>query len=219
MSAVTIRDIAKASGLSIGTVSRGLRQQPGLSAQTRQTVLDWAAQLGYDLSQLRRQRVRRVGFLLHSQHNTLASSPFFSSVLHGAEAVCRREGLTLSFIVAGPTDRVIDQARVQQLDAYLCAGYFEPEILDSLRRTGKPMVLVDMHRHGIPSVNPDHQHGAFQATSHLLRTGAPPDCADRRFPGALQPAAAGPGLSPRALRSRHPGRSGPGSGRRPSGRR
>ncbi|MBB3195504.1 LacI family DNA-binding transcriptional regulator [Roseateles terrae] len=171
MSAVTIRDIAKASGLSIGTVSRGLRNQAGLSSHTRQIVLDWATQLGYDLSQLRRHRLRRVGFLLHSQHNTLASSPFFSSVLHGAEAVCRREGLTLSFIVAGPTDRVIDQSRVQQLDAYLCAGYFEPEILDSLRRTGKPMVLVDMHRHGIPSVNPDHQHGAFQATSHLLRTG------------------------------------------------
>ncbi|ALV05249.1 LacI family DNA-binding transcriptional regulator [Roseateles depolymerans] len=171
MSSVTIRDIAKASGLSIGTVSRGLRNQGGLSDATRQIVQDWAARLGYDLSQLRRHRIRRVGFLLHSQHNTLASSPFFSSVLHGAESVCRREGLTLSFIVAGPTDRVIDQARVQQLDAYLCAGYFEPEILDSLRRTGKPMVLVDMHRHGIASVNPDHQHGSFQATSHLLRSG------------------------------------------------
>lgn len=171
MSSVTLRDIAKASGLSIGTVSRGLRNQGGLSEGTRQIVQDWAARLGYDLAQLRRHRLRRVGFLLHSQHNTLASSPFFSSVLHGAESVCRREGLTLSFIVAGPTDRVIDQARVQQLDAYLCAGYFEPEILDSLRHTGKPMVLVDMHRHGIASVNPDHQHGSIQATSHLLRSG------------------------------------------------
>jgi DNA-binding LacI/PurR family transcriptional regulator len=171
MRSVTIRDIAKASGLSIGTVSRGLRNQGGLSDSTRQIVQDWAARLGYDRAQLRSHRIRRVGFLLHSQHNTLASSPFFSSVLHGAEEVCRREGLTLSFVVAGPTDRVIDQSRVQQLDAYLCAGYFEPEILDSLRRTGKPMVLVDMHRHGISSINPDHQHGSFQATSHLLRSG------------------------------------------------
>ncbi|SEL82699.1 transcriptional regulator, LacI family [Roseateles sp. YR242] len=171
MSSVTIRDIAKASGLSIGTVSRGLRNQAGLSEGTRQIVHEWAVRMGYDLTQLRRHRIRRVGFLLHSQHNTLASSPFFSSVLHGAEQVCRRDGITLSFIVAGPTDRVIDQSRVQQLDAFLCAGYFEPEILEGLRRTGKPMVLVDMHRHGIPSVNPDHQRGSFLATSHLLRSG------------------------------------------------
>lgn len=171
MSTVTIRDIAKASGLSIGTVSRGLRNQTGLSDDTRQAVRDLAQRMGYDFSQLRAHKIRRIGFLLHSQHNTLPSSPFFSSVLHGAEQVCRREGLTLSFIVAGPAEPVVDQRRVHQLDAFLCAGYFEPEILDALKQTGKPMVLVDMHRHGIPTVNPDHQRGSFLATSHLLRSG------------------------------------------------
>lgn len=171
MNPVTIRDIAKASGLSIGTVSRGLRNQAGLSEATRQLVREAALRMGYDFSQLRKKRIRRVGFLLHSQHNTLASSPFFSSVLHGAEDICRRDGMTLSFIVAGPAEPIVDQPRVQQLDAFLCAGYFEPEILDSLRRTGKPLVLVDMHRRGISSVNPDHQRGSFLATSHLLRSG------------------------------------------------
>lgn len=171
MSPVTIRDIAKASGLSIGTVSRGLRNQGGLSDATRQRVRDVAQQMGYDFSQLRRKRIRRVGFLLHSQHNTLASSPFFAAVLRGAEQSCRQGSMSLSFIVAGPAHPVIDHARIHQLDAFLCVGYFEPEILDALRRTGKPMVLVDMHRRGIPSVNPDHQHGSFLATSHLLRSG------------------------------------------------
>ena len=171
MSSITIRDIAKAAGLSIGTVSRGLRNQSGLSEQTRQIVRETAMRLGYDVNHLRKKKIRRIGFLLHSQHNTLASSPFFSAVLHGAEQACKREGLSLSFIVAGPEQPVIDQVRVHQLDAYLCVGYFEPEVLDALKRSGKPMVLVDMHRRGMTSVNPDHQHGSFLATSHLLRTG------------------------------------------------
>ena len=48
MTSTTIRDIAKASGLSIGTVSRGLRNQAGLSEDTRQVVRDTAVRLGYD---------------------------------------------------------------------------------------------------------------------------------------------------------------------------
>nr|WP_297531676.1 LacI family DNA-binding transcriptional regulator [uncultured Roseateles sp.] len=171
MSSITIRDIAKAAGLSIGTVSRGLRNQSGLSEETRQVVRDTALRLGYDFTQLRKNRIRRIGFLLHSQHNTLASSPFFSAVLHGAEQVCRREGLSLSFIVAGPGQPIVEQTRGHQLDAFLCVGYFEPEVLDTLKRSGKPTVLVDMHRRGMTSVNPDHQHGSFLATSHLLRSG------------------------------------------------
>ncbi|MDH0866047.1 LacI family DNA-binding transcriptional regulator [Mitsuaria sp. GD03876] len=171
MSSVTIRDIAKASGLSIGTVSRGLRNQSGLSESTRQVVRETALRLGYDFAQLRKHRIRRIGFLLHSQHNTLASSPFFSAVLQGAEQAARREGVSLSFIVAGPAQPVVEQMRLHQLDAFLCVGYFEPEILDSLQRTGKPLVLVDLHRRGMTSVNPDHQHGSFLATSHLLRSG------------------------------------------------
>ena len=61
------------------------------------------------INHLRKKKIRRIGFLLHSQHNTLASSPFFSAVLHGAEQACKREGLSLSFLVAGPEQPVIDQ--------------------------------------------------------------------------------------------------------------
>lgn len=45
---VTIRELAQAAGVSIGTVSRALKGQPGLSEQTRSQVLDVAKQLGYD---------------------------------------------------------------------------------------------------------------------------------------------------------------------------
>ena len=124
MSQVTIRDIAQATGLSSGTISRALKNQAGMTDATRLKVQDAAQRMGYDFSQLRKVRIRRIAFLLHSQHNTLASSPFFSPVLHGAEEACRREGIALSFNVVGPAAPVMEQIRLHQPDALLCAGFF-----------------------------------------------------------------------------------------------
>jgi DNA-binding LacI/PurR family transcriptional regulator len=171
VSHVTLRNLAEATGLSIGTVSRALKNQAGMTDATRNKVREAALRLGYDFAQLKKGRIRRIAFLLHSQHNTLASSPFFSPVLHGAEEACRREGIALSFIAVGPAEPVLGQIRLHQPDAIVCAGFFEPEVLAALQQVGRPIVLVDMHRRGFTSVNPDNVRGGYLATQHLLRCG------------------------------------------------
>jgi len=168
---VTIRDIAKFAGVSPGTISRALKNEPGLTEQTRQMVLAAAQQLGYDFCKLRRKRVRRLTFLLHRQHNTAASSPFYSPVLHGAEEACRKQGIVLSFMAVGPADGVTEQLRMHAPDGMVCAGFFEPELLGALRATGKPLVLIDMKLRGYSSVNPDNMMGGYLATKHLLDVG------------------------------------------------
>jgi DNA-binding LacI/PurR family transcriptional regulator len=171
VSQVTIRGIAEATGLSIGTVSRALKNQAGMTEETRARVRAAALRLGYDFAQLKKAPIRRIAFLLHSQHNTLSSSPFYSPVLQGAEETCRREGVALSFIAVGPADPVLSQIRLHQPDAILCAGFVEPEVLAALQQVGKPIVLVDMHQRGLTSVNPDNVRGGYLATQHLLRSG------------------------------------------------
>jgi DNA-binding LacI/PurR family transcriptional regulator len=169
--AVTIRDIARETGYSIGTVSRALKNQDGLTDKTRVRIFAAARDLGYDFGKLRQGEVRRIAFLLHRQHDTRSSSPFYLPVLHGAEDACRRRGIALSFVVVGPTEPVLDLVRLHQPDALLCAGFFEPELLAALRETGKPLVLLDMRLPGYRSVNPDHQLGGYLATRHLIRQG------------------------------------------------
>jgi DNA-binding LacI/PurR family transcriptional regulator len=168
---VTIRAIAQKTGRSIGTVSRALKNQAGLTEQTRALIVAAARELGYDFANLKHSRMRRIAFLLHSQHSTLASSPFYSPVLHGAEAACRKQGIALSFFAVNPAEPVIDLVRLHQPDAILCAGYFEPEVLAALRDSGKPLVLADMRLPGYTSVNPDHQLGGYLATRHLIESG------------------------------------------------
>jgi DNA-binding LacI/PurR family transcriptional regulator len=168
---VTVRDLARATGCSIGTVSRALKNQPGLGESTRARILCAARDMGYDFARLRLGAIRRIAFLLHRQHNTLSSSPFYSPVLQGAEQACRRAGVALSFYVVSPAEPVADLVRAQQPDAILCAGYFEPDLVAVLRASGKPLALVDMHLPGFSSVNPDHHLGGYLATRHLIRTG------------------------------------------------
>jgi DNA-binding LacI/PurR family transcriptional regulator len=166
--AVTIRDIARATNYSIGTVSRALKNQDGLTDATRTRICAVARDLGYDFGKLRLGDIRRIAFLLHRQHNTQAASPFYLPVLHGAEHACRARGIALSFVVVGPAEPVLDLVRLHQPDALLCAGFFEPELLAALRDTGNPLVLLDMRLPGYFSVNPDHGLGGYLATRHLI---------------------------------------------------
>jgi DNA-binding LacI/PurR family transcriptional regulator len=170
-SQVTIRDLAKYAGVSAGTISRALKNEPGLTETTRQMVLEAARELGYDFCKLRRKRIRRLAFLLHRQHNTASSSPFYSPVLHGAEEACRRQGIVLSFLAVDPADGVSEQLRMHAPDAIVCAGFFEPELLAALRASGKPIVLIDMKLRGYSSVNPDNHMGGYLATKHLIGLG------------------------------------------------
>lgn len=169
--AVRIRDVAAAAGVSLGAVSRALKGQGGLKEETRQHIITVAKQLGYDLTRLRAQPLRRVLFLLHRHHNNALALPFYSPVLLGAEAACREQGIILSFLALGPTEAVEALLQLHDADAFLCAGFFEPELLTLLAGQGKPLALVDLWAPGIASVNPDNLQGGYLATRHLLDQG------------------------------------------------
>jgi DNA-binding LacI/PurR family transcriptional regulator len=166
----TIRDVARAASVSIGTVSRALKNQPGLSEATRERVVEVAQRLGYDSNQLR-TRIRRVTFLLHRQHNNFAVSPFFSHVLNGFENACRERRLVPSVLTAGPTQDLAQQMRLHAPDAIAVAGFVEPELLTYLHSLNRPTVLIDLRAPGFRSVNIDNEQGALFAMRHLFSIG------------------------------------------------
>ncbi|MDR5736957.1 MULTISPECIES: LacI family DNA-binding transcriptional regulator [unclassified Caballeronia] len=168
--ATTIRDVARAASVSIGTVSRALKNQPGLSEATRVRVVEVAQRLGYDSAQLR-TRIRRVMFLLHRQHNNFAVSPFFSQVLHGFEEACSERRLVPSVLTAGPTQDLAQPMRLHAPDAIAVAGFVEPELLVHLQSLARPIVLIDLCAPGFRSVNIDNAKGASLAMAHLFATG------------------------------------------------
>lgn len=170
--AVTIRELAEAAGVSIGTVSRALKGQPGLSEQTRGEVLAVAQRLGYDTAKLRTGKPRRMLFLYSRHVGSLAGNPFYSYVLHGAETACREAGVPLSLMSVQSGEDIAGQVRRHEVDALLGAGYFDPDAMESIRRCELPLVLVDHFYPGVRCVNDDNQLGAWLATRHLLEGNA-----------------------------------------------
>lgn len=168
---VTIRDIAQAAGVSIGTVSRALKNQRGLSDDTRREVREVARRLGYDPGRLRSAKARRLVFMVHRHHSSFSLNPFFSQVMHGVEEACREFGVVPTVLSAGPADPVRNLLRMHEPDALLAAGFFETEVIELLRGLDLPLALVDFWMPGCRTVNPDNAQGGFLATQHLLQRG------------------------------------------------
>src|SRR5579862_1986741 len=91
---VTIKDVARESGVNISTVSRALNGEYGVHRETRKQVLAVANRLHY-----RPNRVARG--LVTGRSNTLAlvvsdiRNPFFAEVARGAEDAARAAGCDL----------------------------------------------------------------------------------------------------------------------------
>lgn len=90
----TIRDVARASGVSIATVSRVFNNSPLVSEQTRQRVVAAASRLGYWPNGIARSlitsRTHALGVLLPDLHGE-----FFSEVIHGIDLAARERGFHL----------------------------------------------------------------------------------------------------------------------------
>ena len=169
---VTIRELAQAAGVSIGTVFRALKGQPGLSEDTRSQVLAVAQRMGYDTAKLRTAKPRRVLFLYRRNLGSLLTNDFYSVVLHGAEVACREAGVPLSLMSVAASDDIAAQVRRHESDALLGAGYFDPELMEAILKCELPLVLVDHFYPGVRSINDDNLTGSWMATRHLLEGGA-----------------------------------------------
>ncbi len=91
---VTIKDIAKALGISPSTVSRALKDHPEISAKTKKAVNELAKQLHYEPNtialSLRSSHSKTIGIIIPQVVHF-----FFSSVISGAEEVASKAGYTL----------------------------------------------------------------------------------------------------------------------------
>lgn len=168
---IRIRDVADMAGVSIGAVSRALKGQSGISEKQRKNIISVAQKLGYDLSRLQGNKLKRILFILHRQHNTTLSLTFYTPLLMEIEDACRESDIALSFLALGPSDEIEKRVRQHMPDGLLVVGFFEQDILTTLSSFAMPMVLIDLFNPHISSVNPDNVQGGAIATRHLISSG------------------------------------------------
>lgn len=174
----TIRDIAKACGTSITTVSLVLNQRPNKISQPLQDkIVQTAEEMGYVSRQKSRPAARgaRIGIVVPDIENR-----FFASLVRGAEEAALQEGFRLSIGIscgdpALEAETLQDLAR-QDAQALLIATTTVSQVNDyqaliaSFRR---PVILVDRVYASLAcsSLTFNHRKGGYYATSHLLGLG------------------------------------------------
>jgi DNA-binding LacI/PurR family transcriptional regulator len=171
--AVTIRDVAKAAGVSISTVSRALAAPEQVADATRTRVQDVARSMGYRpnraASGLITGRTGSIGLVVPDLEN-----PFFGSVCKGVQARARAAGYAV-FIADTDEDPMVEAELVaslaKQVDGIiLCSARGSDAAVAALAADG-PMVLVNRRLAGIPSITFDNADGLRAVMDHLVALG------------------------------------------------
>jgi LacI family transcriptional regulator, galactose operon repressor len=173
----SVKDVASAAGVSLGTVSNVLNRPDRVSASTRARVERAMTDLGFvrneSARQLRAGRSRTLGYVMLD-----ASNPFFTDVARGIEDFAEQQDLSL-FLCNSDNRAERERAYLDRLEQQRVQGILvTPVNADSdafarLSARGTPVVVVDRtpRDRSHCSVAVDDVLGGELATGHLLELG------------------------------------------------
>ncbi|MES2277515.1 MAG: LacI family DNA-binding transcriptional regulator [Bacteroidota bacterium] len=176
---ITIYDIAEKLGISAATVSRGLKDHPGINKNTKKKILEAAAKMGYRsnsmASNLRKKRSNIIGVIVPR-----LNSSFMSDVIAGMEKVVNDADYTLIISQSLETmKKEISNAKAMyhnRVDGLLVSLAYDTENIDHFEpfiSRDIPLIFFDRVFDDIkcPSIVIDNFKAAYEATSHLIAQG------------------------------------------------
>lgn len=177
--AVTIKDIAKALGVSTSTVSRALRDSYEISPETKQLVLECAERLNYSPNpialSLKEKRSLSIGVVVCEIANS-----FFSQVINGIESIAYDKGYN---VIISQTHESYEREIVDL--QYLSSRSVDGLLISISTETNDISHLLSLHNKNLPivmfdrisdeinthKVVVDNFKGAYEATEHLISQG------------------------------------------------
>ncbi|MBT8226227.1 MAG: LacI family DNA-binding transcriptional regulator [Dactylosporangium sp.] len=169
----TIRDVAKASGVHVSTVSRTFSSPHLVNQETRNRVLAVAENLGYRPNRAARAlitgRTHNIGLIVADIAN-----PFFPPLIKAAESQARDRDYHV-FVADTNEDSVTEEKLVQALakqvdGVLLCSPRMSNDLIERVGRD-VPVVVVNRLVESIPAVVMDVAQGARTAIEHLAGLG------------------------------------------------
>lgn len=171
--AVTIRDVARESGVHVSTVSRTFSAPHLVNAETRNRVLAIAEGLGYRPNRAARAlttgRTHNLGLIVADIAN-----PFFPPLIKAAQAQARERDYHV-FVADTDEDPLLEQELIETLSkqvdgVLLCSPRLSNRVIERLRAQ-VPFVVVNRRVKGLTTVLMDVGQGAREAIAHLAGLG------------------------------------------------
>jgi LacI family transcriptional regulator len=176
---ITIYDIAKALNISPATVSRGLKDHPGIKKDTKKKIHSAALKMGYQqntfASNLRRKNSNTIGVIVPR-----LDSYFMSSVIAGMEKVANGAGYNLIISQSQESSKkeiestkTMFNSRVDGLLISLSAETKNFDHFDIIFKRRIPVIFFDrvVELPHCTSIVINNERAGFDATSHLIGQG------------------------------------------------
>ncbi|MBX0357175.1 LacI family DNA-binding transcriptional regulator [Halobacillus sp. Nhm2S1] len=172
----TIEDVAKLAGLSRTTVSRVINDQPYVTDEKRQRIIQAMNDLGYvpnsSARRLRSQKTETIAVLLPRLTN-----PFFGNLIEAMEERASEWGYQVIVCQTHDSKKkemdYLQLLKTKQVDGVIMASLVnEWEDVKPFLECG-PIVFCNeyMDESSIPMIHMDHKQAAYEATTHLLEQG------------------------------------------------
>jgi LacI family transcriptional regulator len=177
---ITIYDIARALDISPATVSRGLKDHPGIRKDTKKRILEAAREMGYQHNtfarSLRIKRTNTIGVVIPR-----LNSYFMSTVIAGMEKVANQHGYNLIISQSQESAKreiaSVNTMFNSRVDGLMVSLAYETENIDhfdSLLKKDIPIIFFDriVEHSKCTSITIDNTRAGFDATAHLLDQGS-----------------------------------------------
>lgn len=177
----TIHDVAAEAGISRGTVSRVLNNEPYVSETARRAVEAAVAKVGYVRNAAARnlvtQRSRAIALIVHEPHSVVLDDPNIGNILIGTNAVLSdadHQLVTLMIDSQRDSDRVIEYLRGGFVDgAIILSARTGDPISEAIAELGLPASFVGHppDAPAIPFIGIDNRAAAEAIVQRLVATG------------------------------------------------
>lgn len=180
---VTIKDIAKAAGVSPSTVSRVVKDHPGISLDTKKKIRKIMQEMGYTPNVAARNLVTNksytIGLIVKSAVHEAVLNPFFTEVNFGVSEACRYEGFSTLMTAAQDDDSLFleikDLINSRRVDGFILLYSKEDDpVKNYLTNIDFPFVVIGKDISNIQDaiyVDNDNVYAAHLITDHLLDLG------------------------------------------------
>lgn len=178
---VTIRDIARATGVSATTVSNVIHGRDNrVSAETIQNINDAIKQLGYVPNMSARSLVssssKVIGFVNHvvtGSNTNFMEDPFHSASIGAIEAALRENGYYLMLRTVETAEELVTFLQKWNMDGLFFTGLFKDKFFHSVAGLHIPVVLIDSYvrTSQFCNVGLEDFTGSYDATHYLISKG------------------------------------------------
>jgi LacI family transcriptional regulator len=172
----TIHDVARAAGVSIGTVSGVIHGRKSVNAELRKRVIKAIEELNYAPNALAQSM--RFGSTRSIGVSVPHLTPVIAGWLSAAQDILYDAGyVTILGVANGRAEREVEFVKAlvrRKIDGLLVAqgSEFDKPLTEALRASNVPIVLVDRNLpEWVDSVAVDHRSATQRAVDYLIKLG------------------------------------------------